>query len=120
MKFKIDENLPGELVDDLRAAGLVADTVTGQGLAGAADSAILAHVQSEGRALLTWTKGLLISGVIRLTSMRELCFSGHEPQAASPRWHLCASTCRVWFRPISTAICSLSPKAVFVSADHPR
>jgi len=58
MRFKIDENLPGELVADLRAAGHEADTVSDQGLAGAPDSALLARVQSENRALLTMDKGI--------------------------------------------------------------
>src|SRR5437764_1032631 len=58
MKFKIDENLPGELVADLQAAGHEADTVHDQGLTGAADATILARVQSEGRALLTMDKGI--------------------------------------------------------------
>ena len=37
MKFKIDENLPGELADEFRAAGHVADTVYDEGLSGASD-----------------------------------------------------------------------------------
>lgn len=58
MKFKIDENLPAELVADLRAAGHDADTVADEGLAGQPDPVILAHVQSESRALLTLDKGI--------------------------------------------------------------
>jgi predicted nuclease of predicted toxin-antitoxin system len=58
MRFKIDENLPAELADELRAAGHDADTVPAQGLADAPDSAILARVQSEGRTLLTLDKGI--------------------------------------------------------------
>ena len=58
MKFKIDENLPAELADDVRAAGHEADTVSDEGLAGAADSALMARVQSEGRVLLTQDKGI--------------------------------------------------------------
>jgi predicted nuclease of predicted toxin-antitoxin system len=58
MKFKIDENLPGELVADLRAAGHDADTVFDQGLAGASDAAIMASVLGEARALLTLDKGM--------------------------------------------------------------
>jgi hypothetical protein len=58
MRFKIDENLPAELCDDLRAAGHEADTVAAQGMAGAPDTAILAHVQSENRALFTLDKGI--------------------------------------------------------------
>ena len=40
MKFKIDENLPAEIADDLKAAGHDADTVGDQGLAGAADQLV--------------------------------------------------------------------------------
>ena len=58
MKFKIDENLPAELVADLRAEGHEADTVDDEGLAGQPDPAILAHVRAESRALLTLDKGI--------------------------------------------------------------
>ncbi len=39
MKFKVDENLPAELLDDLRIAGHEAETVPEQGLSGAPDPA---------------------------------------------------------------------------------
>ena len=58
MKFKIDENLPGEIATDLRAAGHDADTVRDQGMAGSPDSTIMARVQVEGRAFLTMDKGI--------------------------------------------------------------
>jgi Domain of unknown function (DUF5615) len=58
MRFKVDENLPGDLVTDLRAAGHEADTVHDEGLAGAADSVVMARVQAEGRAILTPDKGI--------------------------------------------------------------
>ncbi len=58
MKFKIDENLPGEIADDLRAAGHDADTVVDEGLTGVDDSVIMARVQSEWRVLLTIDKGI--------------------------------------------------------------
>lgn len=58
MKFKVDENLPTEIVADIRAAGHDADSVYDEGLAGAPDSAIMARVQSEGRAVLTMDKGI--------------------------------------------------------------
>jgi predicted nuclease of predicted toxin-antitoxin system len=58
MKFKIDENLPGELVADLRASGHDADTVSDQGLAGAAGAVILSRVQADARTLLTLDKGM--------------------------------------------------------------
>ena len=58
MKFKLDENLPAELLDDLRAAGHEADSVPGEQLTGAADTALLDHVRREGRVLLTMDKGI--------------------------------------------------------------
>lgn len=58
MRFKIDENLPGDLVADLRAQGHETDTVAGEGLAGAADRTILEGARSEGRILLTLDKGI--------------------------------------------------------------
>lgn len=53
MRFKIDENLPGEIVLSLREAGHEADTASDEGLAGAADADIVAHCLEEGRALVT-------------------------------------------------------------------
>src|SRR5258708_7391550 len=58
MKFEIDENLPSEIAGDRRAAGHDAETIFEEGMVGAADSAIMAHVQSEGRAMLTMDKGI--------------------------------------------------------------
>ena len=58
MKFKVDENLPAELVADLENLGHQADTVFGEGLAGAADHAIVAAAHAEGRVLLTLDKGI--------------------------------------------------------------
>lgn len=120
MNFKVDENLPAELVEDLRTAGHVADTVSGQGMAGAADSTLLAHVRSEARAFLTMDKGSRTSAGIRRTSMRGLCSSGHEPQAAAPCSRLSASTCRTCFNSASTAIYLWSLNPVFASADRSR
>jgi predicted nuclease of predicted toxin-antitoxin system len=53
MKFKLDENLPGEGVQILRAEGHDAVTVLDQGLGGKPDPEIFAVVQAEGRALIT-------------------------------------------------------------------
>jgi predicted nuclease of predicted toxin-antitoxin system len=41
VKFKLDENLPAELVADLHGLGYDAGTVTGEGLSGAADPAVV-------------------------------------------------------------------------------
>jgi hypothetical protein len=58
MKFKVDENLPVELVDDLRSLGHDAQSVLDEGATGATDSAILATIRTEGRVLLTMDKGI--------------------------------------------------------------
>jgi hypothetical protein len=58
MKFKVDENLPAELVYDLRRADQEAETVTDENLSGAPDSIVLERVRSEGRVLLTLDKGI--------------------------------------------------------------
>ncbi|QDV89064.1 hypothetical protein RAS2_01250 [Phycisphaerae bacterium RAS2] len=58
MKFKIDENLPTELTQFFHRLGHDADTVVQEGLNGADDREILAHVKKERRALLTLDKGI--------------------------------------------------------------
>jgi predicted nuclease of predicted toxin-antitoxin system len=58
MRFKVDENLPNEIAIELCAAGHDAETVHAEGLTGADDSVILAHIQSEARTLLTLDKGI--------------------------------------------------------------
>lgn len=58
MKFKVDENLPGELLTDLRAAGHEAETVEEEGLVGVPDAFILERVKREGLVLLTMDKGI--------------------------------------------------------------
>ncbi len=58
MKFKVDENLPLELLTDLRVAGHEAETVSEEGLTGAPDTVLLEKVRSEERVLLTMDKGI--------------------------------------------------------------
>ena len=58
MKFKLDENLPVELVTDLRGLGHDADTVTGEGLRGAADPAVVDAAFAADRILFTLDKGI--------------------------------------------------------------
>ncbi len=53
MKFKVDENLPVEAADLLRADGHEADTVQEEGLAGAEDEALSERIRLEGRAIIT-------------------------------------------------------------------
>ena len=58
MRFKLDENLPAELLADLRVAGHDAETVPGEGITGAPDFVVLEKVRSEGMVLLTLDKGI--------------------------------------------------------------
>ncbi|PWB82068.1 MAG: hypothetical protein C3F08_00570 [Candidatus Methylomirabilota bacterium] len=58
MRFKVDENLPSELVGDLHAVGHQAETVLEEGLVGSPDPTILERVKREGRILLTMDRGI--------------------------------------------------------------
>ena len=58
MKFKVDENLPVELLADLRAGGHEAHTVPEEGITGSPDSTVMKRVQAERRVLLTMDKGI--------------------------------------------------------------
>ena len=58
MKFKIDENLPAEIADDLRALGHDAMTVVDQGMAGFDDARLMVRVEDESRVLMTMDKGI--------------------------------------------------------------
>jgi predicted nuclease of predicted toxin-antitoxin system len=58
VKFKLDENLPVDLVTDLRGLGQDADTVIEEGLRGAADPAVMDAASAADRILLTLDKGM--------------------------------------------------------------
>lgn len=58
MKFRLDENLPAELLDDLRATGHETDSVPAEQLTGASDTVLLNRAKSEDRVLLTMDKGV--------------------------------------------------------------
>jgi hypothetical protein len=58
VRFKLDENLPIELLDDLRTAGHEADGLRDEGLIGAPDDAVLDLTRRENRVLLTLDKGI--------------------------------------------------------------
>ena len=58
MRFKLDENLAIELLDDLGAAGHEADGLRNEGLIGAQDDAVLDLALRENRVLLTLDKGI--------------------------------------------------------------
>lgn len=53
MRFKVDENLPLEAANALRACGHDVHTVADEGLRGAKDPVVVAACAQEGRALLT-------------------------------------------------------------------
>ena len=57
MKFKIDENLTGEVAAMLCKAGQDAATIADQQLTGADDSTLHAICQREGRVLITLDVG---------------------------------------------------------------
>lgn len=58
MKFKLDENVPVELADDLRAAGYDADTVQDEGLRGFSDERLIDIASRDGRVLITLDVGI--------------------------------------------------------------
>jgi predicted nuclease of predicted toxin-antitoxin system len=58
VRFKLDENLPVELVTDLRDLGHDADTVADEGLRGAADPAVVDAAFTADRILFTLDKGI--------------------------------------------------------------
>jgi len=58
MKFKLDENLPQELADDLLRLGHDADTVHSEGISGAEDSEVVKAASSAARILMTLDKGV--------------------------------------------------------------
>ena len=47
MNFKLDENLPGEIVLDLRAAGHEANTVVDERLTGVSDKQLTERVRDD-------------------------------------------------------------------------
>lgn len=53
MKFKLDENLPVELLTDLRGLGHDVATVIGEGLRGATDPAVVDAALAADRVLFT-------------------------------------------------------------------
>jgi predicted nuclease of predicted toxin-antitoxin system len=58
MKFKLNENLPRELAEDLLRLGHDVDSVHGEGLVGAQDAAVLEAGRAAGRILMTLDKGV--------------------------------------------------------------
>jgi predicted nuclease of predicted toxin-antitoxin system len=57
VRFKVDENLPAEVTETLRAADLDAFSVPEQGLAGTDDDQVARVCRDEGRILVTLDVG---------------------------------------------------------------
>ena len=58
MRFKLDENLPQELVEDLQRLGHDTDSVVSEGLAGSDDDKVVRATIAARRILLTLDKGI--------------------------------------------------------------
>ncbi len=77
MRIKLDENLPVELADDLRAVGHDVESVVTEGLSGRSDGAIVSAVRRERRTLFTLDKGI---GDLRRFSSSNVAYSIFECQ----------------------------------------
>ena len=53
LRFKLDENIPGEAAEQMRSAGHDVHTVLGEGLGGRPDHEVLHACQDEARVLVT-------------------------------------------------------------------
>jgi predicted nuclease of predicted toxin-antitoxin system len=84
VKFKIDENLPAELAEDLERLGHSADTIADEGLVGAVDSVVVAAAKVEGRIVLTLDKGIADIVASRPKLTQVLSFSGRGLLAGGP------------------------------------
>jgi Domain of unknown function (DUF5615) len=58
VKFKIDENLPVEIADEIRGLGHEGDTVFDEELSGFPDAKVLAAAEKGKRVLLSMDKGV--------------------------------------------------------------
>jgi len=84
VRFKLDENLPIALLDDLRTAGHDADGLRDEGLIGAPDDAVLDLARRENRVLLTLDKGNEIIRTVWRTALAT------EPWGRGKRRAKCA------------------------------
>src|SRR5262245_49089831 len=76
MRFKVDENLPMEVAQVLRAAGHEAATVLDQHFGGSADSLIASICQQEERTLVTLDLDFAdIRPILPQTMLGSLCFA---------------------------------------------
>jgi predicted nuclease of predicted toxin-antitoxin system len=82
VRFKLDENLPVELLEDLRAAGHEANGLRDEDLIGASDDVVLDLVRRERRVLLTLDRG--IADAIRPRPTRASSCSDLRQRVVAP------------------------------------
>jgi predicted nuclease of predicted toxin-antitoxin system len=58
VRLKLDENLPADAAEPLRALGHDVETVVGEGLAGSPDGEVVSAAGREGRMLMTLDRGM--------------------------------------------------------------
>jgi predicted nuclease of predicted toxin-antitoxin system len=93
VRFKLDEHLPIELLNDLRAAGHEADGLRDEGLIGGPDNVVLDLVRRENRVLLTQGKSAAaaagpidrIRAVVRISTVSTLLCVLQRPARAMKR-----------------------------------
>jgi predicted nuclease of predicted toxin-antitoxin system len=83
VKFKLDENLPTELVTDLHQMGHDADTVMNEKLCGASDPIVLQAATVASRVLLTLDKG--IANLQRYPASEHACVVLFRPDTMGRR-----------------------------------
>lgn len=98
MRFKLDENLPVEVVGDRRDAGHEADSVHDEGIAGAPDRTEIERARSEGKVPLTLDKGIAdVPHIRRSDTPVSFCFVRRRSGVA-PFSHLSVATFRLCSR----------------------
>ena len=94
MRFKVDENLPAEVAESLRASGHVADTVEDEGFPGAPDEKVVAASAADGRVLFTLDKGIATGCDIPQPLIAASFYSGRNQWAVERYWPSSGSTWR--------------------------
>ena len=77
MRFKVDENLPIDVAEILRANNHDAMTIFDQEMVGQPDLKVASVCRAEERALVTLTSTFPIFGHTRPQHMQESLFLGH-------------------------------------------
>jgi hypothetical protein len=88
VRVKLDENLGRSHVALLRRAGYPADRLTDQGLSGATDAAVWAHVCTEGRFALVDLgayAGQGVTLVLRAVDLQEGPAGAGAPATGQPK-----------------------------------